>query len=185
MGAPPLACPFGSDSTLPAFLVLEARGCYFLGLSSNGDPIQHNVVHDDAPFFRMSARTMSRTGRRRLGWFLSRTLATSVILCGSGPQSGQCTVLLWSSPDFSHSVPHGHVLFQPGNVPLRLEGVIPSFENDGEPTEAEWAEWLKWRAQGARALALAVQRRPAQTRGQPGTRSEGNRGGGRRHRSAV
>ena len=40
----------------------------------------------------------------------------------------------------------------------RLEGAIPSFEGDGEPTEAPWAEWLTWRTQGARALALAVQK---------------------------
>ena len=41
----------------------------------------------------------------------------------------------------------------------RLERAAHSFASDGEgPAEAPWVEWLKWRAQGARALALAVQK---------------------------
>ena len=40
----------------------------------------------------------------------------------------------------------------------RLEGIAHSFASDGEgPVETPWVDWLKWRAQGARALALAVQ----------------------------
>ena len=38
-----------------------------------------------------------------------------------------------------------------------LERLIPSLLS-GEPTEARWAPWLRWRGQGARALALAVQK---------------------------
>ena len=40
----------------------------------------------------------------------------------------------------------------------RLEAVADSLASDGEGFhEAPWAEWLKWRAQGARALVLAAQ----------------------------
>ena len=40
----------------------------------------------------------------------------------------------------------------------RLEGSAHALASDGEePAKAPWVEWLKWRAQGARALALAVQ----------------------------
>ena len=41
----------------------------------------------------------------------------------------------------------------------KLEGVARSLASDGDgPVEAPWAEWLRWRAQGARALAFAVQK---------------------------
>ena len=41
----------------------------------------------------------------------------------------------------------------------KLEDVARSLANDGEgPVEAPWAEWVRWRAQGARALAFAVQK---------------------------
>ena len=40
----------------------------------------------------------------------------------------------------------------------RLQDVIRSLASAGDPTEVPWADWLRWRAQGARALALAVQR---------------------------
>ena len=41
----------------------------------------------------------------------------------------------------------------------RLEVVADSLASDGEGfREAPWAEWLKWHARGARALALAVQK---------------------------
>ena len=40
----------------------------------------------------------------------------------------------------------------------RLERLAHSLaDSGGEPDEAPWVEWLEWRAQGARALALAVQ----------------------------
>ena len=41
----------------------------------------------------------------------------------------------------------------------KLEDVARSLANDGEgPVEAPWAEWVGWRAHGARALAFAVQK---------------------------
>ena len=41
----------------------------------------------------------------------------------------------------------------------KLESVAQSLASDGEGSvEAPWAEWLRWRAQGARALAFAVQK---------------------------
>ena len=40
----------------------------------------------------------------------------------------------------------------------QLDSVAQSFTASGEePVELSWKDWLKWRAQGARALALAVQ----------------------------
>lgn len=41
----------------------------------------------------------------------------------------------------------------------KLEDVARSLASDGEgPVEAPWAEWVRWRAQGARALAFAAQK---------------------------